>query len=286
MAATRGIPYSPSVSIVRIAGLSPEVQNIEAKAIEQVKQRLDALIEEYRQRFGVVVGTDLARELFPDYTASLESRLKFAVAVQRSAAHIADQVFTRILSEPRTGDALFTAGGTGSGKTTAIRTTAQTQGLIASAAIIYDSNLNSFGSAKAKLELTLAAGLRAIVIFVHRHPVEAYLQGVLPRAFVEGRTVSIEGHLRMHRDSLKTFLRVQRMFADNPRAAFLVLNNTGHESEAFPADIAYLKSVQYHQVELFAAIKEGLDHAYRQGEISEALYAASCGHARGTPGRP
>ena len=36
----------------------------------------------------------------------------------------------------------------------------------------------------------------------------------------------------------------------------------------------------------FAAIKEGLDHAYRQGEISEALYAASCGHARGTPGQP
>ena len=64
-----GIPYSPSVSIVRIAGLSPEVQNIEARAIEHVKQRLDALVEEYRQRFGVVVGTDLARELFPDYTA-------------------------------------------------------------------------------------------------------------------------------------------------------------------------------------------------------------------------
>ncbi len=49
------------------------------------------------KRFGVVVGTDLARELFPDYTASLENRLKFAAAVQRSAAHIADQVFTNIL---------------------------------------------------------------------------------------------------------------------------------------------------------------------------------------------
>ncbi len=57
----------------------------------QVKQRLDALIEEYRQRFGVVVGTDLVRELFPDYTASLENRLTFAVAVQRSAAHIAER---------------------------------------------------------------------------------------------------------------------------------------------------------------------------------------------------
>jgi hypothetical protein len=62
----------------------------------------------------------------------------------------------------------------------------------------------------------------------------------------------------MHRDSLKTFLRGQRAFADNPQAAFLVLNNTGHETEAFPSDIAYLKSVQYPQEELFNAIKDGV----------------------------
>jgi hypothetical protein len=44
--------------------------------------------------------------------------------------------------------------------------------------------------------MALEAGLRAIVFFVHRHPVEAYLRGVLPRALLEGRTVSIEGHLQ------------------------------------------------------------------------------------------
>jgi hypothetical protein len=162
-----------------------------------------------------------------------QSRLEFALAVQRSAAYVADVVYQRILSRPVVGDALFTAGGTGAGKTTAIRTNSQTSGLISEAAIVYDSNFNSLRSARAKMTLALEAGLRAIVIFVHRHPVEAYLQGVLPRALVEGPTVSIEGHLRMHRDALKTFLRCQRVFADNPQAAFLVLNNTGHEAELF-----------------------------------------------------
>jgi len=57
----------------------------------------------------------LARELFPEYTASLQSRLQFALAVQRSAAHVADEVYRRILSGPVLGDALFTAGGTGAG---------------------------------------------------------------------------------------------------------------------------------------------------------------------------
>lgn len=163
------------------------------------------------------------------------------------------------------------------GPPTSIRSTRQAAGLLTNARIIYDSNFNSLGTAKAKVELAIASGSTAVVIFVHRHPVESYLQGVLPRALEEGRTVSITAHLRMHRDSLKTFLRVQRAFAENPRAAFTVLNNTGHATEAFPADISYLQGVKYDQEEIFKAIKEGLDHAYRQGKISQDLYEASCG---------
>jgi hypothetical protein len=274
------------MKIAPMDGLSPKAKAVEARAMEQVEQELGGLIEQYRRRFGGVVGTDLARELFPEYTASLQSRLQFALAVQRSASYVADEVYKRILSGPVMGNALFTAGGTGAGKTTAIRTSSQTSGLISGAAVVYDSNFNSLSSAKAKVTLALEVGLRAIVIFVHRHPVEAYLEGVLPRALVEGRTVSIEGHLRMHRDALKTFLRCQRLSAENPQAAFLVLNNTGHETEAFPSDIAYLKTVQYPQEELFNAIKEGLDRAYHQRKINEALYVASCGHESEDPSQP
>lgn len=264
-------------SIPRIPNLSPEAQQVEERAILRVKQELDVLVGEYRQRFGVLVSTDMARELFEEYAASVETRLRFASAVQRSAARVADSAFAQILSERGSGMVLFTAGGTGAGKTTSIRSTEQTAGLLASARIIYDSNFNSLGSAKAKVELAIASGSTAVVIFVHRHPVESYLQGVLPRALEEGRTVSITAHLRMHRDSLKTFLRVQRAFAENPKAAFTVLNNTGHAAEAFPADISYLKGVKYDQDEIFNAIKEGLDHAYHQGKISQDLYEASCG---------
>jgi len=38
----------------------------------------------------------------------------------------------------------------------------------------------------------------------------------------------------MHRDSLKTFLRCQKVFADNSQAAFLVLNNTAMKLRRFP----------------------------------------------------
>jgi hypothetical protein len=56
------------MKIARMDGLSPEAQAVEARAVERAELELDGLIEEYRERFGVVVGTDLARELFPQFS--------------------------------------------------------------------------------------------------------------------------------------------------------------------------------------------------------------------------
>ena len=213
--------------------LGPEALEVEARAIQLVEERGDELIREYRRLFGVVVSTDQARELFPEYSASIGNRLKFALAIQRSAASLADLVFRQIVEEESGGGALFTAGGTGAGKTSAILRNSNGAQAVAGARVIYDSNFNSFDSAMGKVELALKARCTVSVVFVHRHPVEAYLQGVIPRALEDGRTVSIEGHLRMHRDSRKTFLKMQRRLQGNEKTGFTVLSNTGHESEVF-----------------------------------------------------
>ena len=115
---------------------------MEERAILRVREELDALVRVYRKRFGVLVSTDLARELLRN-RASVETRLRSASAVQRSAARIADRAFARILSEREMGMALFTASGTGADKTTSIHSTGQTAGLLTSARVIYDSNFNS-----------------------------------------------------------------------------------------------------------------------------------------------
>jgi Mg-chelatase subunit ChlI len=78
----------------------------------------------------------------------------------RSAAYVADAAYKRILSGPVVGDALFTAGGTGAGKTTAIRTSSQTTGLIPEAAVVYGSNFNSLEPARAKVTLALCLDRR------------------------------------------------------------------------------------------------------------------------------
>ncbi len=229
------------VSIIKMEGLGPEEVEVESRAIQLFKDHSAELVAEYRSKFGIVVGTDFARELFPDYAVDLGSRLRFAAAVQRSAAALADLVFDQMLAEKKGSAVLFTAGGTGAGKTSSIRA----NGDFIDAGIIFDGNFNSWGSSKKRVEKSLQFGCKVAIIFVHRHPVEAYMQGVIPRALVEGRTVAIDAHLRMHSDSISTFLRINRKFADNKNVSCMVLNNTGHEIRSFAADIDYLKSVKY-----------------------------------------
>jgi hypothetical protein len=63
------------MKIARMDGLSLQAQAVEARTVERVEFELDGLIEEYRERFGVVVGTDLARELHRFSTKPIAVRL-------------------------------------------------------------------------------------------------------------------------------------------------------------------------------------------------------------------
>lgn len=262
------------MSAIPIDGLNSEEREVQERAIGLLKTDNGRLIAEYRLLNGVLVGTDLAREMFPEYTASIESRLKYALAVQKTAANLADQVFEQIVREDTPGAAYFTAGGTGAGKTTALKPE-----LMKRAGVVYDSNFNSEKSAFGKVDAALSARRSVVVLFVHRHPVEAYLKGVIPRATREGRTVSIEGHLRLHRDVLKTVRKALKTYAQDSRVGILVTNNTGHEVEASSviADaIEYMKGIRYDEEELRRAIKQGLDYAREHGQITEELYQRSC----------
>ena len=85
----------------------------------------------------------------------------------------------------------------------------------------------------------------------------------------------------MHSDSISTFLRINRKFADNKNVSCMVLNNTGHEIESFAADIDYLKSVKYDSDALRKTLQEELYYARSQGQISQAIYEASGGTQTG-----
>ena len=137
------------MSVIPIDGLNPEEREVQERSIRFLKSDTERLIAEYRGRFNVTVGTDLAREMFPDYCKSLESRLRFAISVQRAAAVLADLVFDQIIAEVDGGVAIFTAGGTGAGKTSAIMRDGKT---IEGVQVIVDGNFNSFRSNQRRID--------------------------------------------------------------------------------------------------------------------------------------
>ncbi len=185
--------------------------------------------------------------------------------------------------EPKVGEkplVLFTAGGTGAGKSTAV----DNLGIAKEAQIVYESNMNNYGSAQGKIDQALAAGKSAVVAFVYREPVEAFVNGALTRAmsqeshFGSGRTLPIEAHASSHIDSYHTVQKLQEHFAGNPRVRFTIIDNShgfnGQKRSSFdklPKPPTALSLIG----KLYASI----DNAYREGHVSKSVYHGFTGHA-------
>ncbi len=58
------------MSVVPLLGLPPEEKAVQDRAIAFLKASKAELVLAYRARFKAVVGTDLAREMFDEYTAT------------------------------------------------------------------------------------------------------------------------------------------------------------------------------------------------------------------------
>jgi len=155
---------------------------MEQRAIDRVRQNAPALAEEYGRRFGSEISTDNAREIVSlEYAVSKDARTKWSRATQKPAGALSDYLFGEALKHPdpeRARVVVMTAGGTGAGKTSALRGNPD----LSNAQFIYDSNLSSKKSSVAKIEAAKAAGNQVEIMFVHRDPVEALTGGVLPRA--------------------------------------------------------------------------------------------------------
>ena len=175
---------------------TPEEAALEQRASDRVRGNAPVLAEEYSRKFGNEIGTDNAREIVaPEYAASKEARTRWSRATRKAAAALSDYLFDEALRHPdleKPRVVLMTAGGTGAGKTTALRASPAFK----HAQFIYDSNLSSKKSSVARIEAAKAAGNQVEILFVHRDPVEALTGGVLPRAMDEGRIVDLEAHAR------------------------------------------------------------------------------------------
>jgi heavy metal sensor kinase len=256
---------------------TPEEAALEQRAGDRVLRNAPALAEEYGRKFGNEIGTDNAREIVsPEYAASQEARTRWSRATQKAAGALSDYLFDDALRNPdpeKPRVVLMTAGGTGAGKTTALRADPE----LGDAQFIYDSNLSSKKSSVARIEAAKAAGNRVKVLFVHRDPVEALTGGVLPRAMNEGRIVDLEGHARMYRDSAENFGYLVRKYSGDPEVRFTAFDNTRGFARGRTMPLEETARIRYSTSELRPKLRAALENEYSNGRISEPVYRATLG---------
>ena len=210
-----GVPNTQSlrnskdfIEFPRQTGLSASDKLVEHASIEKYLANREQLKAQYLEQFGKVVNTDLARRSFKD----VGYNGKNSAAVQEAASALAKDAYREGLKN-KGDDAILYAGGSGTGKSTAVKNLLPT--LENEAAVILDGNLSTFGSAWKRIEEAVLAGKDPHIVYVYREPVDAWINGVVKRMNdnVEegGRIVPMSTFLENHPGSLDVVKRLSNI---------------------------------------------------------------------------
>lgn len=276
MAERGGVYKTTSGPIEGSAGLSPEHSIIEANLAKKVGDNFEQAKIEYNNipdtDGGRIINTDSARELSPEY---LRDRT-LSAAVQEPASWFVKKLYAQKLAEPalpgQVNEVLFTAGGTGSGKSNAVKTLLRDESN--KAQIVYDANMDSVESAVQKITQAIDAGKKVKIAYVYRDPVEALVNGALARAtrqeakYGTGRTVPIQKHIDTHIGSLETIKQLAEKYKNNPNVQIDVIDNSYGKDGAKYIDIDKLPGLDNNK--LYDQAIEAINKEHQAGRISDA----------------
>lgn len=259
--------------------LTDEEKQIETRFGKFISDNEDQLFDEYVSRFGHIVNTDNVRELSEDYAGN---RNKLSNAVHEPASAFAKRIYEKLLDRKDINKVIFTSGGTGAGKSTG--------NINGGDALVYDGNLNGLNSSVDKIEQALSKGKEIEIKYTYREPIEAFENGVIPRATRRrdqiggGRTVPINEHIKTHIGAFETIQKLYEKYKDNPNVKFKFNDNSygkGNSQEISFGDLqkkSYLSDHEYRQ-----KIQERAVQALAQGRIRQTEYEGFIGDESSFP---
>ena len=177
-----GGPIADQIPRDATGALNGRQRVAEAYFAEQVSKDPAAALEAYSKLpeaiGGKYINTDTARELSPHYRANPTD---MSAAVQEPASWLMKQAYAKQLAMPPVSNSVvFTAGGSGAGKTSAVKGLPAMQRLTDMADAVADGNLANFPSATKRIDQALATGRDVHIVWVGRDPVDAFQNGAGP----------------------------------------------------------------------------------------------------------
>lgn len=232
-------------------------------------------------RGGTVLNTDLARELSPEYRANRT----LSADVHEPASGFIKRLYAEKLAQPTPAGkdpvVLFTAGGTGAGKTSGQKAMGEALG---QPEIIYDTNMNTLDSAAQKIDQALAAGREVEIMYVYSDPVESFKRALDRASRMEaregsGRTVPVNEHVKTHAGSSQVVRQLIDQYGDKIKV--IGVDNARAAGDPRVADIDSLPRVADNNLK--QKLLTELEQARESGQISEAVYRGFRGQAEALP---
>jgi hypothetical protein len=198
---------------------------------------------------GKVIGTDIARELLPEFTESREGKINYTNATGRvSAAYAKDRLWREIENPQGRTKLMFTAGGVAAGKSTAV-----TDEMVDASDLVFDGTLRETDWAIKTIEHAIAKGWRVEINYVQR-PLPLVLQGAIDRAQSKGRWGSLADLPAIHQAAQQSIIEIAKHFEGHPGFALNILLNEGKTLSDPPKELT-LKQIDaggeysYHEKE-------------------------------------
>jgi hypothetical protein len=239
------------------------------RADEQLDAEYDALPA---TEGGRRLDTDLVRELSPEYRAdrTLSSLIHKAASTWTKARFL--RMLAKPVSEGRDRAVMFTAGGGGSGKSTAVQDVLGDS----NADVIYDGTLSNLTRARADIEAALASGRDVRIAYVYRSP-KSSAASAIGRAIRSGRPVPVSVLAEAHAKATQVVKALALEYADDARVGIVAINNDGEAGKAERMPIGAVPEVSQNEAE--SVFRAALEEARANGAIDEALYAAFDGRS-------
>jgi len=250
--------------------LTPENTKLETKAFEKILKEEDAIIKKYikeNTENGItIVNTDNFRKYFEGYVGSN------AAAFQEPSSYLSKRMFTKSLEN--TGNkVIFTSGGSGTGKSSALNNLSEYKKEIKDSASIFDSNLSSELSAKKKFLETINAGKMPVIYYTYREIDDAFVNGIVKRmktnAAEMGRLVPNKVIAKNHIDSW----RIAKEFDDLGYKVKYVDNSLGKDKSKLVLRKELETKIKYPSIEeLTKRLNNRAKELYNEGKITKEQY--------------
>jgi hypothetical protein len=244
----------------------------ELATIARFQTQAHLICQSYERRFGRIFNADNMSELLDVHGSE---RWEHHDAVRSSASAATQYAFDSALAASVTEwdeVVLFSAGGNGAGKSTAVAGLPVSLGL--------DSTLSDFDSSKRNIEAVLATGRSVLILFIYRQPVDALLHGVLTRMLdpQNGRPVTIRTHASTHAGAPRTLLRLAEAYSGHKVVAICILENRTGDGP-LERDVEWLHSCaradrRVLEAELAAALHAEVVSGRAPDAVAHRLYSA------------